>query len=89
MWGKRRVFSVCRGIKRFIYSSLQVFRLRNMPKRVLIAEDDETIRNLVRAQIDELAGFDVCASVANGLEAVETAIALRPDVLCKFLVIRR
>jgi CheY-like chemotaxis protein len=52
-----------------------------MSKRVLIADDNETIRRLVRPEVQELAGFEVCATVANGIEAVEAAIALRPDVL--------
>lgn len=52
-----------------------------MPRRVLIADDNETIRVLVRSQIEQIPGFEICAAVANGIEALEAAIALRPDVL--------
>ena len=52
-----------------------------MPRRVLIADDNEIIRKLVQSHIEELAGVEVCAAVGNGTEAVEAAIALRPHVL--------
>lgn len=52
-----------------------------MPRRVLIAEDNETIRKLVRSQMEELPGLEVCATVANGLEAIKAALVLRPDLL--------
>lgn len=66
--------------------SLQSFRglpllNQKMPRRVLIADDDPRIRSLVQSQIEQLPAFEVCAAVANGTEAVEAAIALRPDVL--------
>ena len=53
----------------------------NMPGRVLIADDNEMIRTMVRSHIGQLAGLEVCAAVANGMEAVEAAISLHPDVL--------
>lgn len=52
-----------------------------MPKRVLIAEDHEQIRSLIRSQVERIPGVDVCASVADGLAAATQAFALRPDVL--------
>ncbi len=52
-----------------------------MPRRVLIADDNETIRRTLQSQIEKIPGVQVCGTAANGVEAVEFAIALRPDVI--------
>ncbi len=49
------------------------------PPKILIAEDDAGVRDLVRTRL-RIAGYD--AHIArNGLEAVERALALRPDAM--------
>jgi AmiR/NasT family two-component response regulator len=48
--------------------------------RVLIAEDETLIRLDLRMLLEE-AGLEVCAEAKNGLEAVELAERLRPDVV--------
>ena len=47
--------------------------------RVLIAEDETVIRLDLRALL-EAAGFDVCGEARDGVEAVELALSLAPDV---------
>jgi two-component system, response regulator PdtaR len=47
--------------------------------RVLIAEDETVIRLDLRALL-ETAGFDVCGEARDGVEAVELAHSLEPDV---------
>lgn len=54
---------------------------QKMPRRILIADDNDTIRRTLRSEVEQLAGVEVCAAVANGIEAVNAAISLRPDVL--------
>jgi two-component system, response regulator PdtaR len=48
--------------------------------RVLIAEDQTLIRLDVHRLL-ESAGYDVCGMAADGLEAVEHALALLPDLV--------
>ena len=52
-----------------------------MPKRVLIADDSESVRRVIRSFIDQQPGIEVCAVTRDGIETAETAIALRPDLL--------
>ena len=47
--------------------------------RVLIAEDETIIRLDLRALLEQ-AGFDVCGEARDGVEAVELARELDPDV---------
>jgi DNA-binding NarL/FixJ family response regulator len=50
-------------------------------KRVLIADDNESVRRVIRSFIDQQPGVEVCAVTRDGIETAETAIALRPDLL--------
>jgi AmiR/NasT family two-component response regulator len=49
-------------------------------RRVLIAEDETIIRLDLRALL-EANGFEVCGEARDGVEAVELASALEPDVV--------
>jgi response regulator NasT len=49
-------------------------------KRVLIAEDETIIRLDLRGTL-ESAGYDVCGEARDGVEAVELAESLEPDVI--------
>ena len=48
--------------------------------RLVVAEDQALIRLDLERLLDE-AGFDVCGSARDGLEAVELALELRPDIV--------
>jgi AmiR/NasT family two-component response regulator len=47
--------------------------------RILVAEDETIIRLDLRALLEQ-AGFDVCGEARDGVEAVELARELRPDL---------
>lgn len=51
-----------------------------MPRRILLADDHEGIRQRVRSVL-EAAGFDVCGEAVNGLDAIEKTKALLPDLI--------
>jgi CheY-like chemotaxis protein len=51
-----------------------------MPSNILIADDNASIRFLIRSLI-ESAGFVVCAEAANGTEAIEKANQFQPDLI--------
>jgi DNA-binding NarL/FixJ family response regulator len=51
------------------------------PLRVLLADDHPAFRGSVRALVDATAGLEVAGEAATGLEAVEQAISLHPDVI--------
>jgi DNA-binding NarL/FixJ family response regulator len=49
--------------------------------RILVADDHPVIRKVVRSTLQQHPHFDVCGEAANGLEAIEEAKKLRPDVV--------
>jgi two-component system response regulator NreC len=49
--------------------------------RILIADDHEVVREGVRALLQHEPEWEVCGVAANGREAVELAIKLKPDVV--------
>jgi len=52
-----------------------------MPKRVLIADDNKIVRRTIRTILAKWPDLEVCAETDNGREAVDTALALKPDLL--------
>ena len=52
-----------------------------MPSRILIADDDPTIRMLLRRLVNAHAGWEVCGEAGTGADAVEKAAALVPDLV--------
>jgi DNA-binding NarL/FixJ family response regulator len=48
--------------------------------RILVADDHELVRRGIRALLEMESGWKVCAEAANGRDAVEMAVATRPDV---------
>ncbi len=48
--------------------------------RVLLAEDQAMVRGALAALLDREPDIEVVAEVANGEEAVEAALATRPDI---------
>src|SRR5258707_7430528 len=49
-------------------------------KRILIADDHETVRAGLRALLEERPGWEVVAEAHDGAEAVAGAVEKRPDV---------
>ena len=52
-----------------------------MRKRVLIADDSESVRKVLRFFVEQQPDIEVCGTTENGTETVETALALRPDLV--------
>jgi DNA-binding NarL/FixJ family response regulator len=52
-----------------------------MATRILIADDHEMIRTVLRNLINSHRGWQVCAEAKNGSEAVAQAKQLRPDLI--------
>lgn len=51
------------------------------PLQILIADDHEVVRHGLRALLQNHPGWQVCGEATNGREAVDKALALRPDVV--------
>jgi two-component system invasion response regulator UvrY len=52
-----------------------------MPVRVLIVDDQESLRAVERAVIDLTEGFEVAGEVETGEASVDAARELRPDLI--------
>jgi DNA-binding NarL/FixJ family response regulator len=52
-----------------------------MPTRILIADDDASIRGLLRRVLEEHPGWQVCGEAANGRDAIQKTEQLTPDVV--------
>ena len=52
-----------------------------MGKRILIADDGEEVRQVVRAIFEARTAYEICGEAGNGLEAVEKTLELKPDLV--------
>jgi len=52
-----------------------------MPTRILIADDNEVVRGRLSEFLAKHEGWEVCAAVGNGRDAVEKALELRPSLI--------
>jgi DNA-binding NarL/FixJ family response regulator len=52
-----------------------------MSKRVLIADDSSVVRGIIRTFLERRTNVDICGEAANGLEAIEKAKKLKPDLI--------
>lgn len=52
-----------------------------MIKQVLIADDNKGVRQVMKRFLGQWPELAVCAEAANGLEAVEKARSLKPDLI--------
>ena len=53
----------------------------NAPARVLVVEDNEVIRGVIRLACEQAPGVEVVAEVSDGESAIEASRRERPDVL--------
>jgi DNA-binding NarL/FixJ family response regulator len=51
------------------------------PLRILVVDDHKEIRKGVRTLLSAHAGWSVCGEAQDGMEGVEKALDLRPDVI--------
>lgn len=52
-----------------------------MRKRVLIADDSDVVRGLIRTFLERRLDVEVCAEASNGFETLDWALASRPDLI--------
>jgi DNA-binding NarL/FixJ family response regulator len=52
-----------------------------MPRRILIADDSDTVRGLIRAFLEHRGNVEICAETSDGRATLQAALALRPDLL--------
>jgi DNA-binding NarL/FixJ family response regulator len=52
-----------------------------MPYRILIADDHSLVRKVLKATLENHSGWQVCGQAADGLEAVQKAAELQPDLI--------
>jgi CheY-like chemotaxis protein len=52
-----------------------------MPKRILIADDDEDMRRVIRWLLESRTTCEVCGEAVNGVDAIEKARTLSPDLI--------
>jgi DNA-binding NarL/FixJ family response regulator len=52
-----------------------------VPKKILIADDNRVVREILRDILEGRRGVEVCGEAANGFEAIETAKKARPDLV--------
>jgi DNA-binding NarL/FixJ family response regulator len=51
-----------------------------MSKRILVADDSDTVRRVIRAYLTQ-EDFEVCGEAVDGEDAVEKARKLKPDLI--------
>ncbi len=52
-----------------------------MARRILIADDNPTIRKLLCGILQAQKDYDVCAEATNGQEAIDLALKVRPELI--------
>ena len=60
-----------------------------MKKCILIADDSQTIRSVLRTFLESREGFEVCGEAVDGVDAIEKAKELRPDLIILDLAMPR
>jgi len=57
-----------------------------MHKRVLIADDSSSVRDVLRTFLRDREDIEICGEAVDGLEALEKAQRLKPDLVLLDLV---
>jgi len=52
-----------------------------MPYRILIADDHSLVRKVLKTTLENYSDWEGCGQATNGLEAVQKAAELRPDLI--------
>jgi DNA-binding NarL/FixJ family response regulator len=52
-----------------------------LPFRILIADDHDVVRRMMRLTLEGHEGWEVCGEASNGLEAIESVATLKPDLV--------
>jgi DNA-binding NarL/FixJ family response regulator len=60
-----------------------------MSHGILIADDSPQIRNMVRLWLESEERFEVCGEAGDGVEGLEKALQLKPDLIVLDLLMPR
>ena len=60
-----------------------------VPKQILIADDGNTVRQLIRNFLETKTAFKVCGEAVDGFDCIEKAKALKPDLILLDLAMPR
>ena len=60
-----------------------------MPKSILIVDDSDTVRNITRLFLESQADLQVCGEAVDGVDGIEKAKSLQPDVILLDLAMPR
>jgi DNA-binding NarL/FixJ family response regulator len=52
-----------------------------LPKSILIVDDHEQVRKILRDFLERETGFEVCGEAVDGYDAVQKAQELKPDLI--------
>jgi DNA-binding NarL/FixJ family response regulator len=52
-----------------------------MPKHILVVDDSDTCRRVTRLFLESQLGLEVCGEAVDGVDAIEKARALNPDLV--------
>ena len=52
-----------------------------MLKRVLIADDNDYVRYVIRTFLQDQVGIEICGEAGNGVEVLEKTRQLKPDLV--------
>jgi DNA-binding NarL/FixJ family response regulator len=53
----------------------------NKPKTILIADDSEIVRTIIRQALERDTDFEICGEAVDGTEAISKATELSPDLI--------
>jgi DNA-binding NarL/FixJ family response regulator len=60
-----------------------------VPKSILLVDDSTVVRSATRHYLESIPGLEVCGEAVNGLDAVELAHDLNPDLIILDLAMPR
>jgi DNA-binding NarL/FixJ family response regulator len=61
----------------------------SVPKSVLLVDDSTIVRSATRHYLEGIPGLEVCGEAINGLDAIEMALHLKPDLIILDLAMPR
>jgi DNA-binding NarL/FixJ family response regulator len=79
-YGKNRIAHNAFGIS-YLVQPRKLRGRRSLPTRILLADDDATIRLLLRRLIEFNPDWQVCGDALDGLDAVQKVTQLQPDLV--------
>lgn len=83
LWKQGKSHSCVSYIQKTLYlmATRKPLPLALMLKRILIVDDSESVRDVIRMFLKDVTTVEICGEASNGLEAVEKAKRLQPDLV--------